>query len=1120
MRKRIGYLYLVISFLVPQINAQDNDTLRFYDENGIKIVVDDRIDSQGYWKKMAARGLAEFAPDVLAPPAKYTSSKIKSKTVKTGDSPDIPVTETESYQSENSIFINPNDTENLVNSNNSATSQIWGANEFHSTNGGITWDGIVEGVAGNNSGDPAVAIGNNGWYYNGHIHLNGGQGIAISQDSGTTWTEVVVSTLEFSSPFSLLDKNHLWIDNSVSSPFEGYLYDSWTAMGPGETNDGQIEIKRSADGGYTWSNAVEISSELDAGSHNQGVNIQTGPNGEVYAVWAIYDSWPSDEAALGFARSTDSAFTFTSSRIIDDIRGIRSTGISKNMRVNSFPVMAVDISGGPFNGNIYVVWTNMGVPGENDGSWTDIYFIKSTDLGNTWSDPKKVNQDNSTTSIQYLPWITCDPVTGTLSVIFYDDRNVGGPAVETWVANSFDAGESWDDFKVSDVSFTPAPIPESADNYFGDYLAISAKSGTVYPCWTDNRTGSAMTYISPFETGPLPGQAYVVFFGLEINDTATNNTATLDYGETVGLDFTVRNFGDTMATDVIATISTNNPYIEIIDDTEIYDQIDVLELQTINNAFTIKASDNIPDGENVAFVMSAEDGDSTWISEFSVKAHAPKLQAGNLIIDDIYGNVDGILNVGETSLIKIESSNTGSFITGNCVAWLSTTHDNVIVDSDTYFIEDIEAGNSAEAVFLISIADEITDIDHIEFVYSIRAREYSAYNYYIKPIGIVNPQEDFESGDLTTYNWENNSEVPWYIDIENAFEGEFSLRSGDIADNEETEISLTLNLVEYDSISFYVKVSSENLADVIKFYVDDVEKGRWSGTNDWSANQYYLTRGEHTFEWKYIKDFSFSSGSDCAWIDNISIPQSAVTDSVLKVDAVAVNPVVCPGNSTNLLAMAYGGKEEYTYSWAPAEAMDDNLIMNPAVLPTETTNYLVIVSSGDQTENDMVSVSIDESSINLGNNQVVYYGETNLLELNGSYMSYLWNDGSTLSSYLVNPNNYEGNSADIWLEVINENGCVLRDTIHVDFWISEADDIQSMNNKITIGPNPASDYISISNAKNSKLQIYNIHGELILKRRKLDYNCTVDISDLLPGTYIVEIVSKDITSIEKLVITK
>jgi len=464
---------------------------------------DYRIDNMGYWRKMAAAGLVDVAPNVPPAPAIFKGSQINQRgIIRTDDSVDVPVTEENSTQSENSIFVNPDDIDNVLNSNNSTTNPVgtlYGANGLFSFNTGETWEGSIQGTGGTNSGDPAVTIGTNGYYYNGFINNGSGQSVARSMDQGQSWTSYLVKAKP-SGFGSVLDKNHLWIDNSTDSPYEGHLYSGWTSFGG--ANDDEIEICRSTDDAETWSAAINVSSGVNAGSHCQGVNIHTGPNGEVYVVFAIYDGG-GNENALGLAKSYDGGASYEpATRIITGIMGIRSGGTSKNMRVNSFPSMAVDISNGPDRGNLYVVWANKGVPGINTGDDIDAYMIRSSDEGETWSDPVRVNQDAIGEGKEhYFPWITCDPETGTLAVIWYDDRDVSAPTMaEAWCGVSYDAGETWDDFRVSDVSFTPAPIPGLAGSYFGDYLGITSKGGVVYPCWTDNRTGVAMTYVSPFET--------------------------------------------------------------------------------------------------------------------------------------------------------------------------------------------------------------------------------------------------------------------------------------------------------------------------------------------------------------------------------------------------------------------------------------------------------------------------------------------------------------------------------------------------------------------------------------------------------------------------------------------
>ena len=498
-------LLLMMIFTVEGLIAQTREKpqRRQLYQNGVYKpfeVLDTRVDNMKYWNKAAELGLTPYNPVIDVPKGTFKSSYIDAKSVVLNDSPDVPVTTENSTQSENSIFVDPNDPDHVLQSNNSTQNPVgslYGANYFFSSDFGLTWGGSVQGAGGSNSGDPATAIGLNGRQYVGFIHNNYGQGVSYS-DNGITWTSVQAGT----SPGGggMLDKNHLWIDNSPTSLYQGNVYDAWTAFG--NSNDSEIEFVRSINNGLTYSAHKNVSQAVNAGSHCQGVNITTGPNGEVYVIFAIYDGWPTDETAIGMARSLDGGATFTSAtRIIGNIKGIRNTGVSKNQRVNSFPSATCDLS----NGNIYVTWTNCGIPGINTGADRDIYMIRSEDQGITWSAPIRVNQDPiGMGKKHYFPWISCDPETGALSTIFYDDRNVGGTQCEVFCANSFDGGDTWEDFKVSDVAFTPTPIPGLAGSYMGDYLGISARGGKVYPVWCDNRSGVVMSYTSPYEANSLP----------------------------------------------------------------------------------------------------------------------------------------------------------------------------------------------------------------------------------------------------------------------------------------------------------------------------------------------------------------------------------------------------------------------------------------------------------------------------------------------------------------------------------------------------------------------------------------------------------------------------------------
>ncbi|MFZ4522977.1 MAG: PKD domain-containing protein [Bacteroidales bacterium] len=519
MKKLLNYLFLTSLFFTLSVSfAQQSQ--KAPEKKGVYDQIDPRVDNMSYWMKMAEKGLTPYNPNVPLLPATFKSTRIVSRGVKTTNSPDVPVTNlTNVTESENSIFVDPSNANYILNSNNSTTwsgssvGSLYGANYFQSANAGIGWAGSPSGAGGLNSGDPTTAINRSGRQFVNFIDDPGGQGMAYSDD-GSTWSTSTIAT----NPGSLADKNHMWLDNSLSSSYLGNIYTAWTDFGG--TYNYQVLLSRSTNNGVTWSAKVPISGSIS--TFNHGVNLQTGPAGQVYAIWATYPSSGITEDGIGFNKSLDGGATFgTATKIISNIKGIREVGVLKNMRVNSFPVMAVDVSGGPNNGNIYVVWTNVGVPGINTGTNKSVYIIRSTNGGTTWSTPVRVNQgSNADGKETYSPWISCDPVTGVLSVIYYDDRNVSSTMCEVFAAYSTDAGNTWTDFQVSDVSFTPTAIPGLASSYMGDYLGITSRGGKVYPCWTDNRGGIYMTYVSPYE------------LGLNADFTVTNSTICVGSGVT------------------------------------------------------------------------------------------------------------------------------------------------------------------------------------------------------------------------------------------------------------------------------------------------------------------------------------------------------------------------------------------------------------------------------------------------------------------------------------------------------------------------------------------------------------------------------------------------------------
>jgi hypothetical protein len=937
-------------------------------------LVDYRIDNNGYWKMLASKGLATLNPVIPVQSAVYVGSDIRAFSVITEDSPDVAVAENNSTQSENSVFVDPNDNLFILNSNNStpnpSTGDIYGADALLSADAGLTWGGTIYGPGGSNWGDPAAAIGQDGAYYIGAITSGWGQQVSKSTDQGATYTVHSVD-------YGTLDKNHLWIDNVATSPYTNYLYDAWTDFDASSN----IALSRSTNGGESWSSPVNVSSGVNAGGWCQGVNINSGPNGEVYVVFAIYDN-PNldDESSIGIARSFDGGATWEpATRIIDNIRGIRVTDVNKYMRKNSFPSMAVDISGGEYDGNIYVVWPNVGVPGVNTGNDVDVYMIRSEDQGETWSAPVKINQDPSGLGRKhYFPWITCDPANGILSTVFYDDRNVGSNQCEVYCANSYDGGETWEDFKVSDVAFTPSPIPNMADGYFGDYLGITALDGMVYPCWTDNRTGAAMTYVSPYETNPLSKP-------MDLTAEVTFETGIVDlqwrYNDVPGFS-----------------------YFKIYRDND-----------SIGMAYDTVYSDQLPDYGVFVYKVTAKytDGGESSASKATVQ----------------WGDAQISVNPAEISEILMPESSVTKMVTISNIGQLEMNYNISLfvpvkgVKAPLAYCE--ASGGCDEFISRV----QLNEIDNISTCngyedFTILSTTMAVGNTY--EITVTNGNTSYPSDECGLWvDWnqneafDDNEEIamngtpgvgPYTATIippVGSTPGMTRLRAR-IVYSETPEPCGESSWGEVEDYSIYVQ--SWLIADPLEGTIpagEDMEIAVTLSSVD-------MELGTYTAEMNV-----FSNDPDNP---EVTVP---ITMIVAEVGVnISGQEEICLGESVQLTTDVIGGSGLYTYTWTSLPEGFNSNEADVTVTPNVTTTYFVEVFDGTMTLSDEITITVNPlPEISLGEDISVCQGETRILDAGAGFKAYLWSNGETSQSIEVSE------TGTYWVEVTNDFDCVKRDTL-------------------------------------------------------------------------------------------
>jgi hypothetical protein len=346
---------------------------------------------------------------------------------------------------------------------------------------------------------------------------------------GQAWSQPITVHDNRNTPITenllLDDKNWIAVDNNTdvnggpNKPGDGKIgtmYVCWSFDGS-QAPSQQIVIERSVDGGKTWggfqpgdNTPYQLSSK--GAISGIGCHILIGPKGEVYVTW--YDNQLN---ALMQVKSTDRGRSFSPARPIVIINGVNEAFEGQSFRNLSIPTTGIDPKG-----NIYIAVASrdgegqalapgtspervkeiiaekrLG-PAENEaegegdkpGSGADIISFRSTDGGNSYQGPVRVNQDDPKSDAdQFQPWMAVTDG-GQVNVMFFDRRN--DPAnffIDTYLARSNDGAKTFRDTRVSQRLWDPSinpPISVSGE-FIGDYQGLVADDEVAIPFWNDTQ---------------------------------------------------------------------------------------------------------------------------------------------------------------------------------------------------------------------------------------------------------------------------------------------------------------------------------------------------------------------------------------------------------------------------------------------------------------------------------------------------------------------------------------------------------------------------------------------------------------------------------------------------------
>lgn len=318
---------------------------------------------------------------------------------------------------------------------------------YYSADSGQTWAPSTNPtiVAGQWYYDACMVADNNGDMYYFHNDCNFDSVIITMQksfDGGATWS--------YSTRVShLYDKEMVCVRPQTNELYTVFIPDS------GGYNN--VGYSRSADGGVTWTYVSWVNAQPYTGTQWGAAPACGTSPGELYVVW-------ENNTGVYFQKTTDNGATWQMNDML--LRAFLNTSNG----FDCMPSIATDLSGGPYNGNIYITWWEKDV----NGTDTDIYFAKSTDNGATFNISSIMSDINTD---QKLPQITIDPTTGYIYVVYYSETAPNN-IHDIKMAFSTDGGNT---FNSVTISTSPAKIY----NWYHHYIGNAAYNGVVRPAWTN-----------------------------------------------------------------------------------------------------------------------------------------------------------------------------------------------------------------------------------------------------------------------------------------------------------------------------------------------------------------------------------------------------------------------------------------------------------------------------------------------------------------------------------------------------------------------------------------------------------------------------------------------------------
>lgn len=348
----------------------------------------------------------------------------------------------------------------------------------YSLDGGqtFTFPGVLD--PGNFRSDPVLDFDADGNFYYNSLQGTFDCDVFTINDGGVVWGSPA--------PANGGDKQWMRMDRSGGTG-DAHNYSFWnvsfTTCAPGA-------FTRSTDGSQTFETCVNIPNDPFWGT------LAVDSNGVLYVVGnsgvglVVVKSTTAQNPAI-IPVSWDSFGTV-------DLDGTLTAGAPVNP-VGLVGQAWIDVD---VFGNVYVAAS---VERSSNSDPADVMFAKSTDGGNTFSAPIKINTDSGTSAYQWFGTMSVAP-NGRIDMIWLDTRDAPGGTFDSVLYYSFsdDQGTTWSANEPISAAFDPT-IGYPQQDKMGDYFDMVSDNRGAHLAWANTLNGGQDVYYTFIDPDSILG---------------------------------------------------------------------------------------------------------------------------------------------------------------------------------------------------------------------------------------------------------------------------------------------------------------------------------------------------------------------------------------------------------------------------------------------------------------------------------------------------------------------------------------------------------------------------------------------------------------------------------------